>query len=211
MAKDFFVRQGKVLEVVAELRRKHFDAAWRKKTRQGQKGINQRFLMFVFVLLLCMAGCSMASPETQDKINHRIATKPANGKGVGLEMATAENDKQELQDLYHTMWQHMLSKNIAELGKLHDDNFVLTHMTGMRQNKKEYLAAIEDGNLNYISEKTENIIIDVKDGKGTLTGQSRVLATVFGGSEHVWPLQLHFEVERKDGKWILKECTASTY
>ena len=42
--RDFFVRQGRGREGVASLRRTASDAAWRKKTRRGPKGLVRRFL-----------------------------------------------------------------------------------------------------------------------------------------------------------------------
>lgn len=120
-------------------------------------------------------------------------------------------DEQQLKNLYHEMWRALLDKDIATLDKIHADNFVLTHMTGMNHPKSEYLSCVRDGDLNYFSEGTENIFIEVNGNKAKLTGQSKVNAVVFGGSRHTWRLQLAFDVEKISGKWILIYAKASTY
>ena len=44
-----------------------------------------------------------------------------------------------------------------------------------------------------------------------MTGQSRVLAAVFGGGKHTWPLQLRFTLRKEARRWRLTSATASTY
>lgn len=124
-------------------------------------------------------------------------------------MSVAYTDEQQLKDLYHEMWQALISKDISTLEKIHAENFILVHMTGMNQPKKEYLRCVRDGVLNYFSERTENIFVDVDAGK--LIGQSKVKAAVFGGGKHIWNLQLAFDVKKISGKWILIHGKASTY
>ena len=118
-------------------------------------------------------------------------------------------DEQQLKNLYAEMWQALLKKDISTLEKIHADEFILVHMTGMQQPKKEYLRCVRDGELNYFSARTEKIFVDA--GAGKLIGQSKVEAAVFGGSKHTWNLQLAFDVEKISGKWILIRGRASTY
>ena len=115
----------------------------------------------------------------------------------------------DFKQLYNEMWRALLNKDIATLEKIHAENFVLIHMTGLRQSKAEYLRCVKDGELNYFSEVTENIFVDADKGK--LIGQSEVNAAVFGGGRHTWRLQLAFDVEKIGGTWILTYAKASTY
>ncbi len=64
------------------------------------------------------------------------------------------DDNEQIIKLYHDMYAAMVAKDEAELKRLHDDSFVLIHMTGMHQSKQEYIRAIMDGTLNYYSEQT---------------------------------------------------------
>ena len=135
---------------------------------------------------------------------------------IAVKEATAtaqaeEKVKRDLEALYHEMWRYMLAKDIDKLDTMHTDDFVLVHMTGMRQPKEEFLRCIRDRELNYFTEKTEHIFIEVDGSKATLVGQSKVEAAVFGGSRNTWPLQLSFEVRKENGTWKLAMAKASTY
>ena len=99
----------------------------------------------------------------------------------------------------------MVAKDISELDKMHSDDFVLVHMTGVRQNKKEYFKSIQDGTLNYYS--YQDIEIIPKTDK-TFIGRCKVLAAVYGGNKHTWRLQ--FDIELTDNNKF-KKIVASTY
>ena len=95
--------------------------------------------------------------------------------------------------------------------EMHASEFVLTHMTGLQQSKREYIQAIGNGMLNYYSAQHQHIQVTVKGEQATLVGQSRVLAAVFGGGRHTWPLQLTFTLAKRGRHWLLTSCQASTY
>lgn len=59
------------------------------------------------------------------------------------------DDRQEIARLYHDMYAAMVAKDEAEHERVHDDSFVLVHMTGMHQDKQTYSRAIMAGTLNY--------------------------------------------------------------
>ena len=105
----------------------------------------------------------------------------------------------------------MVAKDTVTLNRVHADDFVLTHMTGMHQSKQEYIKAIAGGTLNYYSAEHEQIEIKVSGNHATLTGRSRVTAAVFGGGRHTWHLQLMFQLVKRDGQWQFTSARASTY
>lgn len=109
------------------------------------------------------------------------------------------------------MYRAMVGKDRAELERLHDDSFVLVHMTGMHQSKEVYINSIMDGTLNYFSEQTEGLDIKVDGDKAVMTGRSKVTAAVFGGGRHTWRLQLRFTLARRADGWKLTSSQASTY
>ena len=49
------------------------------------------------------------------------------------------NDRQQIIELYNHMYQAMVEKDTATLNSIHANEFVLIHMTGMRQSKHEYI------------------------------------------------------------------------
>lgn len=105
----------------------------------------------------------------------------------------------------------MINKNQAVLERIHDDSFVLFHMTGMKQTKNEYISAIIGGTLNYYSAVHNDMEVAVSGDTAKLTGKSKVTATVFGGGKRTWRLQLDFELVRKNGEWYFTLAKASTY
>ena len=121
------------------------------------------------------------------------------------------DDRQQIEELYCQMYRAMIEKDTVTLNRIHGDEFVLTHMTGMHQSKPVYIKAIANGTLNYYSAKHEQIDIHVNGNQATMTGRSLVSAAVFGGGEHTWQLQLSFKLAKRDGHWLLTNGKASTY
>ena len=130
---------------------------------------------------------------------------------VILLFSSSSTATENLEKLYAEMYKHMISKDISQLSEILDDSFILVHMTGMRQNKQEYLKAIADGTLNYYSETTEKVSIKINENKASIIGQSRVNAAVFYGGRHTWRLELDIDLINKDGRWLITEARASTY
>lgn len=122
-----------------------------------------------------------------------------------------KTEKEELEKLYADMYAAMIAKDTVSLGKILDNDFILVHMTGMRQPKKEYLQAIANGTLNYFSCDDTDLEIEIKGDKAFIIGKSKVNAAVFGGGRHTWRLRLDLDMTRKEGKWLISEIRASTY
>ena len=120
-------------------------------------------------------------------------------------------DKEQIIQLYKELYTAMVNKDRAELERVHDDSFVLVHMTGMRQSKEVYIASIMDGTLNYFSAEHEDLQVDVRGDTAVLVGKSRVNAAVFGGGKHTWRLQLRFQLVKRNDEWRFALASASTY
>ena len=123
----------------------------------------------------------------------------------------ARTDKEQIGALYSEMYEAMVAKDTVTLNRVHTDDFVLTHMTGMQQSKQEYIEAITNGTLNYYSADHEQMEIKVNGNHAMLTGRSRVTASVFGGARHTWRLQLHFNLSKEEDRWYFTSARASTY
>ncbi|WP_097003976.1 nuclear transport factor 2 family protein [Lacrimispora amygdalina] len=120
-------------------------------------------------------------------------------------------EKERLKQCYLEMYRCMVDKDTKGLAKILDGSFVLVHMTGMRQNKKEFLSYISMGKLRYYAAQLENIFIE-DDIQPILVGQSKVDASVFvGGSRHIWSLQLTMKMIKNNNQWLITEAVASTY
>ena len=112
---------------------------------------------------------------------------------------------EQIKELYNQMFTYMVEKNVSALSALHTDDFILIHMTGVKQNKQEYLHAIQDGTLNYYSYTDIEILPKTEH---TFIGRCKVTAAVYGGDKHTWNLQFDVELST-DNKF--KKIVASTY
>lgn len=121
------------------------------------------------------------------------------------------NDEEKLCQLYEDMYAAMVTKNKAELDRVHDDSFVLVHMTGMNQDKNTYIHSILNGTLNYYSAVTEDLSVQVNGNTSTIIGKSLVNAAVFGGGKHTWRLQLFFHAKKTESGWKLTKAEVSTW
>ena len=120
-------------------------------------------------------------------------------------------DKEQIIQRYKEMYAAMVNKDRAALERVHDDSFVLVHMTGMRQTKSVYISSIMDGTLNYYAASHEDMQVEVKGDTALLIGKSRVTAAVFGGEKHTWRLQLRFQLVKTKVEWRFVLASASTY
>ena len=112
---------------------------------------------------------------------------------------------------YRAMYRAMIEKDGTSLNALLDENFVLVHMTGMRQNKQAFIRAVENGTLNYFSEDLQETKTVVYKDFVYFTGKSHVNAAVFGGGRHTWHLQLDIKFVFANGDWLISESVASTW
>ena len=121
------------------------------------------------------------------------------------------SDREQIEELYRTYWQCMISKDIAGMDRIMTEDYELRHMTGLRQPKQDFFRSVISGELNYYSAKHDKIVVEVSGDTATMTGQSRVTAAVYGGGRNTWRLQGDFTLRKEDGVWKLTSSRASTY
>lgn len=120
-------------------------------------------------------------------------------------------DEEQIIEAYRKMYDGMIEKNEDTLRDALDDSFVLVHMTGMRQQKEDFIRAVLDGTLNYYSARHENMPVEITGDTAVLTGQSYVVAAVFGGGRSNWHLQQKCNLKKTDSGWKITRSVASTY
>lgn len=121
------------------------------------------------------------------------------------------DDKTPIIEAYKKMYTAMIAKDADGLNEVLDDDFVLVHMTGMRQSKQAFIRAVMNGTLNYFSAVHENMSVEVNDNTAVLIGQSYVAAAVFGGGRSSWRLQQKCKLKKAGDGWKITESIASTY
>lgn len=120
-------------------------------------------------------------------------------------------EKKEIEQCYIELYRCMIEKDLVSLSNILGDNFVLVHMTGMKQDKQAFIHAIGNGTLNYYHAEHEHIRTEINGNHANLIGESLVTATVFGGGKHTWKLQLQIWLTIQNKKWVLDKAVASTY
>ena len=121
------------------------------------------------------------------------------------------DEKEAIRDLYRRYWRCMIDKNADGLRELMADDYALTHMTGVRQSKDEFIKGLMEGTFNYYAADHDSIEVTITADGALLTGKSRVLAAVYGGRKNCWRLRGDFTLRKEGGNWRFTGSKASTY
>lgn len=121
------------------------------------------------------------------------------------------DDREMIRELYRRYWRYMIGKDADGLRSLMADDYVLMHMTGVKQSKEVFLSGLLDGTFNYYSAEHDSIDVTVSGGTAAMIGKSRVRAAVYGGRESLWRLRGDFTLRKENGTWRLTSSRASTY
>ena len=84
-------------------------------------------------------------------------------------------------------------------------------MTGVKQSADEFLRGLKRGTFNYYSAEHDDIVVQINGDEATMSGKSRVLASVYGGGKNSWRLQGDFKLKKENGCWRFTSSRASTY
>ena len=121
------------------------------------------------------------------------------------------SDKELVRKLYIDLCEASINKDLIKLDKILSDDYVLVHMTGMKQTKEDYLESVKSGELSYFESKHESIDVNVNGDDATIIGKTKTLASPFGTSKSWWNLRQDLKAKKIDGKWILMYSKASSY
>ena len=121
------------------------------------------------------------------------------------------DDREAIRETYREYWRCMMAKDAEGLRKIMAEDYVLMHMTGVRQSREEFLRGLRDGTFNYYAAEHDSIEVEIRENGASMTGKSRVLAAVYGGRKTSWRLQGDFTLRRENGVWRFTSSRASTY
>lgn len=121
------------------------------------------------------------------------------------------DDRAALETQYREMYRAMVERDIPALEAVLDEGYVLVHMTGMRQGKREFLQAVESGALRYFSAQHEKIDVILNETQAFLTGRSKVDAIAFYAERHTWRLEQKIRFIKERGRWLMTQAVVSTY
>lgn len=104
----------------------------------------------------------------------------------------------------------MVSGNIDELDHLLDNGFTLTHMSGYRQPKQEWLKELGQGQFDYHDIENQNVNSDGDDHTARVYARTICDATVYG-VHAPWHLQLTVDYVHRGDAWIALQAVGTQW
>ncbi|MEV4130585.1 nuclear transport factor 2 family protein [Dactylosporangium sp. NPDC049742] len=111
---------------------------------------------------------------------------------------------------YRAQLDAMAGGDTDALDVLLDAGFTLTHITGYRQPKAEWLTQMRAGQFVYHGIEERSIEVAVAGNNARLVGRIVTDATVYG-TRAQWPLQLVLDYARTGESWIALRSIATTW
>ena len=121
------------------------------------------------------------------------------------------DERETIREMYRQYWRCMIAKDAEGLRSLMAEDYVLLHMTGVRQSREEFLRRLRDGTFNYYSAEHDSIEVTISGDTAAMVGKSRVLAAVYGGRKNSWRLRGDFTLRKEKVGWRFTGSRASTY
>ena len=121
-----------------------------------------------------------------------------------------EDEEQAALDAHRQMVRAMLDQRLGTLDALLADGFTLTHMTGYRQPKREWLQAIRSGEMRYHGGTEVSVVARRSGDAWVVLGRDVVDATIYGARGR-WNLQLTTRLQQHNGHWLAVETVATTF
>jgi ketosteroid isomerase-like protein len=120
-------------------------------------------------------------------------------------------DKELIRKLYIDLCHASINKDLDKLNEILSDDYILVHMTGMKQTKEDYIESVKSGELAYYKSRHESIEVNINGEEATIIGKTKTLASPFGSSKSWWNLRQDLKAKKIDGKWMLIYSKASSY
>ena len=130
----------------------------------------------ITILFIGMTAIIMQAKTDKEQLTNEAR---AEGKLACTMPCKEKEDESQIEALYRVMYEAMMAKDTVTLNRIHADDFVLIHMTGMHQSKQEYIRAVAGGTLNYYSAEHEHMEIKVSGNQATLTGSQSSYCSCF--------------------------------
>lgn len=121
------------------------------------------------------------------------------------------SDKELLRKLYIDLCDASINKDLDKLNEILSDDYILVHMTGMKQSKEDYIESVKSGELAYYESNHESIEVNINGEEATIIGKTKTLASPFGSSKSWWYLRQDLKAKKINGKWMLTFSKASSY
>lgn len=111
-------------------------------------------------------------------------------------------EEQEVIDTIVDFQEAMINKDEDALNNIINDNYTLTHMSGKKQTKQEYINEIMDNTLNYYKSVLNIKDISINNNEATVHFDNTLTAKVYGISG-TWTLNSTLLLKKTDDEWCL--------
>lgn len=127
-----------------------------------------------------------------------------------MNTTTSSEDSAQVIAVTRKLTDLMIERNIAEMDKIVDQNFTLTHITGYKQPKAEWFAEIESESMKYYGYEEVSTSVKIDGNRAEFIGRNRLNARIWG-SRNIWRLQQKMQLEKREGQWIILNSVATTF
>lgn len=111
--------------------------------------------------------------------------------------------QEEVLERFIEFQKAMIDKDLNNLNEIINENYTLTHMSGKKQTKQEFIEEIMNGTLNYYMSTIDNpTIILEDDNKAILKADVTLDAKVYG-IRGTWTLHSQQSMEKINNNWYM--------
>ena len=110
------------------------------------------------------------------------------------------DEEEKVLERFKELQLAMIEKDEEKLKEIFSDDYYLTHMSGRKQSKDDFIEEIMDGTLNYYGSTISYPEIIVNSNKAIFIADVTLDAKVYG-AKGVWTLNTRANLEKKEGQW----------
>jgi len=95
------------------------------------------------------------------------------------------DEREAIRELYRQYWRCMIEKDANGLRGLMAEDYVLMHMTGVRQSGEEFLRGLQNGTFHCYSARHDSIEVTIHGDTAAMTGKPRPGGRLRRGKAHL--------------------------
>ena len=158
----------------------------------------KKILTAISALCISFAGC--AEPL--------VAGEMKNMKTEHRENSKTEN---EVKAVVRSMISNMLKADVATMANVLSPDFTLTHITGYRQSRTEWLDEIRQERMKYYSAEEVSLTVSFERNDRAEVKIRNLVDARIRGSRNTWKLQQVIVLEKRNGQWVILRSVATLF
>lgn len=109
--------------------------------------------------------------------------------------------EKDILSIFQQIHHAMVQKDTSALGKILDNNYTLTHITGYKQSKQEWLDQIQDEQMRYFDIQLGTPTITSDGNTATIHCDTDIDARIYG-MRNLWRLHMEMHFEQREKIWV---------